>query len=522
MSAGRPPIPRYGRVLAVVLPIAVAVLWFLSQRDDSGPYTLGGPLLPWTPDQVESLTLTRDGAQYRVERGERGIWRLTGAVVDFADEERIDKLLTDLAATRGGPLLAGTEPMDRRYEFNGPGAMRLTIFGPESEPWRLALGAVNPVTGFVYASGAERTACFPVETSLRQRLLEIPDEIRAQTLLPSIRLSSVERLTIGGAEELVLRRDGEGWWLRWNPDERPGPGSIAGDYQRFYADRRIENAQGRWLRAADDAISLLMYQTSSLVVRRFVPPSEADPNLEAWGLRPPLRRIVLEGPGLRAGNLEKRVEIDFGPSLDGEVVAVRRLENVMLADDTALKKLELRPVDLLGLEVLSHPVVRADSFTVFVDEQLVLAGHRDAGLYAHELDVQKGDADRVDGRQAWIADYPVPGPTVDPGRMDVRLQTAVVALDRVPILAVFPPQREPEALAPNGRVRIEIERACGDETCRETLVLGTLLPDRLPAGSPAEARDPEGAAPAAVWFPRTGQLLQVPAAALTTLRNLAL
>lgn len=522
MSAGRPPVPRYGRLLAIVLPIAVAVLWFLSQRDDTGPYTLGGPLLPYTPEQVESLTLTRDGAQYRIGLSDQGIWQLSGAVVDFAEGERIQKLLADLGSARGGPLLAGTEPMDRRYEFNGPGAMRLAVFGPDAEPWRLALGAVNPVTGFVYASGAGRNACFPVEASLRQKLLELPDEIRTQTLLPPIRLEAVRRLTVGGAGEMVLRRDDDGWWLRWNEAERPGPGSVAGDYLRLYSDRRFEDEQGRWLRADDNAISLLLYQTSALVVRRFVPPSEADPNLENWGLRPAWRSVVLEGPELRAGNVTKRIEIDFGPSLDGETAAVRRLENVMLADDTALKKLELRPRDLLQLELRPYAVVRADSFTVAADDRLVLSGHRDAAVWEAELQQKKGDADRVDGRDAWIADFPVPGPTIQPGEMDVRLQSTVVALDRTEILAVFPPRPQPDALEQEGRVRIRIVRQCEGGPCAETVVLGTLRPDRLPPGSPPPARDPEGSAPVAAWFPATGQLLQVPATNLTTLRNLAI
>lgn len=520
MSANRTSLPRFGLVLAVLLPLAALLLWWLAHRSQADPFTLGGPLLPWSPEQVEELTLTRGGAQYRIERSEGGVWRLTGALVDFADAERVDKLLQALAAAQGGPLLPGSEPEDRRYEFNGPEAMRLAVFGPDAEAWRLSLGAVNPVTGFVYASGAGRSACFPVENSLRDRLLKLPDEVRATTLLPDFRLSAVQSLILGGAADLVLRRDEAGWWLRWNPDERVGPGGLAGAYQKWYGDRRLGDAQGRWLRANDDAISLLLFQTSSQVVRRFVPPSEAEPNLAAWGLEPPYRRVVMEGPELVAGPITQKIEIDFGASLDGDQVAAQRLENVLMTDDTALKKLEWRAVDLLDLAALSFPVVQADSLEVSYEGRLILAGHRDPAATQREIDTQHGDLDRVDGRRAWVADYPAPGPALDPGATDVRLQTVVITLDRLPILAVFAPQSTPAALAPAGRARVRIARGGGRPA--ETLLIGTLVAGSLPPGSSAPAPDPDGIAPTVLWRPGTGQLLQVPAAFLTTLRNLSL
>ncbi len=512
--------PRIGIVLAILLPLAVLALWRLNASRPGDEFTLGGPLLPYAAAQIEGLNVTHDGVQYRLESRE-GRWSLTGGVVDFVDDTRVSDLLSDLVAAAGGALLPGTEPLDRRYEFNGSEAVRLTVFGPDGSSTRLALGATNPVTGQVYASGAGRAACFPVEAAVRDRLRKLPDAIRIETLLPGFSLRAVTEVDIeGGTRRRLVRRDG-GWWLLWPHAHLAGLNPAAAEYQRLYEDRRWSDAQGDWIRASDDAVSLAVFRISSSNVRGFVPPGEVSSRRAQWGLDSYYRRVELRGeqlnplPDVDASLLR----IDFGASIDGEYVAALRGGNLVLTDDRVLEILEGPASDLVSLEALSFPVLRADSLSVVVDGNEVLAGHRDQQLFEAELAEQGGDVDRVEGRRSWKLDRAAVSSIGEDA--SVRIRTLAVVLDRLPLLTAFPPTATPDALQPANRAEVRISGDFAGQEIRAGLIIGTLDPTKLPAGSPAVRKDPEGGAAVALWRSDTGQLLQVPASLLASLRNLA-
>ena len=121
-------LPRPVLPLLILLAVAVAVLLWLRAHESGDPFTLGGPLLPVPADEVDGFLLTRLDGQYRFDRHENGTWSLGGAVTDFLSRTYTDRFVGNLALAQGGPLLPGTEVEDRRYEFNGEQAIRLTIF----------------------------------------------------------------------------------------------------------------------------------------------------------------------------------------------------------------------------------------------------------------------------------------------------------------------------------------------------------------------------------------------------------
>ena len=238
-------IPRPVWILALVLILAGGWLWKIRSDRPAFDFSLGGPLLTHTPEQIDGLLLTSGGAQYRLDRTGAGVWVLTGAVTDFVEASALEKALKKLASATGGRLLPGTEPEDRRYEFNGPGAIRLTVFTIDGERTSLALGAGNPTTGQFYACGAGRKSCFPVTAEFRQMLAELPATVRNRTLLPSFPLQSVTKVEIrGGRSDTRLERHQGRWWLLVQ-DQEEGPsltglGPLARSYQALYRDRRRE------------------------------------------------------------------------------------------------------------------------------------------------------------------------------------------------------------------------------------------------------------------------------------------
>ena len=512
-------------ILALVLILAGGLLGKIHSDRPAFDFALGGPLLPYTPDQIDGLLLTRGGAQYRLDRTGDGVWTLTGAVTDFVEVPALENFLKELTAARGGGLLPGTEPEDRRYEFNGPDAIRLTVFTLAGERTRLALGVSNPVTGLIYAFGAGRRACFPVTPEFRQALVGLPDAVRTQTLLPPFPLQSVTGVEIKGgrSDTRLIRQDGL-WWLRAEDPALDDLGPLTRSYQALYRDRRREREDGLWILADSGAVNLLVYEISSLIVREFVPAARAEANLADWNLDPPNRLVTLSGsqlnPDPRYGDPGSLV-IAFGLSLDGKLAPVRRLENVLLTDELALRSLEKSAADLVEIQALTFPAVLADSIQVLFQGREVLRGHRDPDQFARLLERKGNDLDRVGGRLAWVIDFPVfPVVTNPPNEpLHIRVRSLVVELDRLPILTVLPPAAEDGMFAEDGRSRITVFMTDPEGPRSEVLEFGWLEAERLPPGSPPLARSTEGERPAGLWLPRTGQLLQVPPQTLVTIRN---
>lgn len=521
-------VPRLGWLLLASLVLAAGLLWKIRADRPGSEFLLGGPLLQAAPDGITSFVFTRDGGQYRFQRQDSGDWTLSGGLTDFVNRPAVEKFLRELAAAQGGPLLPGTEPEDRRYEFNGPEGVRLTLFTADGDQERLALGTINPVTGLVYASGAGRTGCFPVAKELRETLYELPDGLRTKTLLPPFPFQDVQEVQAidGRTDRHLLRLDGH-WWLHADDPGLRGVDPVMRRYQALYSDRRLTRDDGLWILADEDAVGQLLYEISSLLVREFIPSSIAAANVEDWRLDPPYRRVLLRGEGInpaaRFGDPD-RLGIDFGLSLDGRLVPARRLDNVVTCDEEALRSLEKTPDELVHRQALAFPVILADSIRVEHENTVVLRGHRDPEAFAAIVAGKDDDLGRVEGRRAWLLDYPISTTTTTTRsgeKLHVRVQSLVVELERIPILAALSPTSEPGFL-PQDLAQVTLHASGPEGVVEQVVVMGWLDPARLPVGAVEGRGTNQEDRPAGLWLPATDQFLQIPGYLLITIRNIGL
>jgi len=515
-------VPRSTLYLAAVLVLAAGAL-FLARRGQTGPdHTLGGPLFAADPAQVQSLLLTKGQAQHRLERTPSGTWTLTGAYTDFLNQDAVESLLADLATATGGRLLPGTEPEDRRYGFNGPGAMRLTLMDKDRTTETLVLGTLNPVTNTYYASGAGREACFPVAVGLQQRLQTIPLALLQQSLLPPFAAESMDSVAVwsGDVEARYLRRDGR-WWLALNPGDETRLGPIFRDLLRLYPDRVVA-ADGRRLALANDAeVYQLIHDVSRVVADEVLTGAYGAEARERFGFDAPWRRIVLHGaainpdPGLGSAD---RLEIAFGQRTEADVIPVARRGVVLLTSVESVITLEKPLADLLDLGAMPLLLARGDSLTVEQDGAVILAGHRDATIGA------RTESMRVRSSDQWFTHYPSHKTEVyDAGQWHRMCRSLLVNLDRTPILAVLPPTRDPSVLQARERLRIRVRFNSDDGPDRAPgtvdLEMGYLELSKLPAGSPPLVDDNDNLPPVGLWDPVSGRLFQVSGHTLVSARS---
>jgi len=507
-------VPRSILILTVLLLVAVGALLVARQREPAVNYTLGGPLFPIDQSEIEGLLVTRQGAQYRLDRVTGETWSLSGAVTDYVDSLSVLKLLGTLTGAIGGPLLPGTDVEDRRYEFNGPEAIRLTVFVAGGEAISLALGTANPIANSFYASGAGRKACFMVPAALHRTLGDLPVSLQARILLPGVFRDRVERVDLrrGNRDFLVERRDGR-WWMLMPAEGLSFLGQEVRDYQAMYTDRRTRDEQGVWILASSATMNLLIYQVSDTIVRDIKSPSESATLLELWELDPPWRRVTLTGKGLNPdpnADSPDQMVIAFGPAQGVDWVPALRRGNVLVTDMVALEVLE-QPFGVLAHRTaLTFLVLKADTIELQREGRLLLRGER------------TGVAETTEGRKAWLTEFPEMGLTgLRPVDHHGLSQDLVVDLDRIPILAVLPATSDSAVLADRERVKITVSFGTGEDVRPEVMEFGFLVEDHLPAGSPPLVREEGGLSPVGVWFPASGKLLQIPAQTVVTARNLA-
>lgn len=500
-------------LLAVLTVVALAGLWWLS-RDQDADLTLGGPLFPVAAERIDGLLLTRQGLQFRFDRGEDGYWSLTGAMGDYLDQGAMAALVRMLPTATGGALLPGSVPEDRRYEFNGPDAIRLRVHLDDGQDISLLLGTINPVTGNYYASGAGRDGSFPVAAPLRDKLWMLPATVQARTLLPEFDPAQVQtiRLVRSGTTHEFARVAGT-WWLRLDGTGRAT--SLAGlpplvqQYEATYADRRRDAGGARWIMAAEQPVGQLIYEVSRIVVRDVLSPRQGAPRRTEWQLDPPWRQVELRGPGLNPDPTAPDTDafnLAFGPPVAPDRVPVLRRDNVLLTDEVAINLLDRGLEVFVAQDALNATARHADSLVVAREGRRLLEAARTAA------------AETPEGRTAWRTTFPAAHEGLAESDRHGLAQDLVVDLNRIPILAVLPPTDDPAVLAAAGRVRITLSwQEGGRELVLES---GTLQPDHLPAGAGPLARTTDDAPPAGLWFPATGKLLQIPASLVVTARSM--
>jgi len=516
-------LPRSTTYLAAVLAVALGVLFFLRRNPPPPDYTLGGRLFTASPDSIEGLLVTRSGAQYRIDRTASGAWTLSGAVSDFLDQQAVDHVLDKLSSATGGRLLPGSRPEDRRYEFNVPEAVRLTLFTTGGGKENLAIGARNPVTGLYYGSGAGRQACFPVSAGLRDLLAGLPGDLQLKTLLPPVDRQKVREIEVRrGSRSYLLRRRHRRWWLRMPAEGEAALGSWYHKYSSLYRDRREEEEGVTWLLADDQAARLIIHQGTRTIVKQILPPVEAARYRQELELDPPWRRIVLRGTGINPDPLAAsadRLEITFAHALDQERVPAIRRGNVLITEPEAIRMVGEPLGSLLDSRALDFLISRADSLTVEREGRLLLRAHRDPGP------LQPGKRGKERPVDFWLTDFPDRAASgLDQRTHDARSRNLLANLERMSALRILPPTRDPEVLKQKERVRLvvwypDVEQPVpGEGHGRMVLEIGYLDEKRLPAGSPEPAAEQDGLAPVGLWRPATGQLLQIPGTTITTTR----
>ena len=522
-ASGSPgPLPRSTVYLAVILLVAVTVLFFLRRQPVQRDYTLGGRLFEATADQVEGLLLTRQGVQYRLDRTADGVWTLSGAISDFLDQAAAATMVDKLTSASGGRLLPGSLPEDRRYDFNGPGALRFTLFTTDGGSEPLAVGAQNPVTELYYGSGAGRQSCFPVSAGLRELLAALPASLQLKTLLPEVGREAVTEMEIWrGDQRDLLQRWNNRWWLKMPEAGTAVLGPWYRDYATLYGDRQAERDDGLWLLANDQEARLVIFECSQSIVKEIKAPGDAARLRGDLDLDPPWRKVVLHGPDINpdptAGPADK-LEIAFAQASSQNLVPVLRRGNLLLTESTAVATVSQPLADLLDARALDFVIALADSLVLEREGRLLLMSHRDKNP------AQPGERFKERPVDFWRTDFPVKGPTDQAERSyHGHTQNLLTNLDRTKMLRVLPPTSDATVLKDNEKVRLKLwfsegPKALGAPKGEVVLVIGFLDTDRLPAGSPDLASSEDGLPPVGLWRPDTGQLLQIPGFTITTVR----
>jgi len=498
---------RHSMWLLALLAVALVSLIMMRGRAPKVDYTLGGPLFDVPATAIDGLLLTRDGAQYRLDRQDDGVWVLGGATSDWLEANSMLSLLRTITNGRGGPLLPGTEPEDRRYEFNGDESIRLTVFGVNGNRSTLVLGTSNPVTGNFYGSGAGREHCFPVSPDFRNRLAELPNFVRLTRILPPFAPEALEGIELARDGEVFrLERRTNRWWLLRNQVVDAALSPLARSYHGIYDDRRLDTASGRWLLADERVVANLIYEVSESRVREFLSPTPSESQLRSYRLDPPWRQVTFIGKGLdpdRQYGVLDRLTAAFGPPADDKIAPVMRRDQILMTDNTALGTLRRPLGDLVDAGAFTFRFDRADSFMVEREGFPIMSGRREQ---------QEWEASSAPG--VWSS--------LDPEELTYRSRQVALEMDRTPLLAVLPPTSDPRVLADKDRVRMTIWFSDAGDTVVQTRVVefGYLQRKNMSGGESDLVTPLDGIHPIVAWLPDSGQLLQVKTDILITARNL--
>lgn len=498
----------------ILVLVLGAGLFALLRRDDGpggGERLLGGLLLDMDPATVSQIIVTEHGRQHRLERGAGTHWSLRGAIHDWVEPQLLAIRLTELAGAQGGAVLAGTVPEDRRYEFNGPDGVRLVVVHEDGREVRLAMGATNPVTGFVYASGGGRPGCFPIMRETRDVIAGLAESVRLLKLLPPVDLADLASIDLAwGDRPLHLWQADGRWWLQVSGPEDPRLPDLARDYHGHYDDRWRREEGRLGYQAHLETVGLLVHDITDNPAAMLVGPDDLAQARAAWGLDRIWRRVDLHGEGIDpdpSADRPDHLSIAFAAPLDPERIPFLRRDLPLLAGTTPRQSLDL-PLDAFAdRRALTMQVMPADTVLLAGQDGLLLR-------VAHDRTI----TGRFDGRHEWVA---LP-PLSRMGSEEDAQTTAshfVVEVDRLATLAVLPPTSDRRVLKDDERLKLTL--VWNDPPHREEYEVGVLDPAYLPPGSPTLADAPANPGPVGLWRPADGRLLQVSSNLVLTGRNLA-
>ncbi len=397
-------------IAAAVVVLAV-ILWQWSGRG-TAPDAGETPLLRSSPADIVAIEVRQPGGASRLERADGG-WQLAGVVTDFVDTSRVQPLLHSLAAATAGPPIPGAASDDRRFGFADADAVELLLTFRDGHSVQLGMGALNPVTGLVYARGAGRDGVFVVTGPLRDLWTTVPDAVRLRRLLPDIVRAEVDTVRIfarGAAQPLLIARAEGRWWAR---QPGTGLGTRVARYQQFYDDRRRTDAAGTWVLAEDRALSSLIYEVSETQVVDFAPAGAEAAVAVEMGLEPPYRAVEL----VLADGVRHR--LDLGELQENDLVWARRGASVVATQALALRTVEGPFADFADLGAFSFAFAGADSYSL----DGLLTGRADP-----------------DSAGRWLPTGASGGTLPIATRAAMNLLSDLqVAMDRLPALDILPP-----------------------------------------------------------------------------------
>lgn len=484
------------RILAAVVMLVLVGagirLWRWSEGGERGPDFLGGPLFHFTVDEIDALEMRRVQGTTWLKKDENGSWILTGEVTDIVDPVRVRAELSMLTQGFGLPVLAGTQPDERRFGFGGAQSLELVFHLRGEARQRLALGDHNPVTDVFYASGAGRSGVFGVSGALHAAALRLPDSVRMARLLPQLRSADLDSLHLGRRGDVTLflaRIFDDRWWMR-RPARSPALAGKAARYHERYADRRIEHGGSIWFLADDRNVRDLVYDVTGATITIPGPDQHMADILLDEDLVAPYRTLDLWVRGGPSYHVEFGREMALTAEFN-VVPAIRQGSALVLLRPELVWSLLLPVSAFLDLGALSFRTAIADSFRVDEPDRPLLWAVRAADPQAR----------REAFRSIW-------DPVVPPGwSLNLDRETAANHLtdlqgdfDALECLAVLDPEpADPLQTADRWRLRAWVPGQGMHEVW-----LGRLRRDGRPV----------------VWSPADGKCLEVPQQILVTLRNL--
>ncbi|MFQ5881860.1 MAG: DUF4340 domain-containing protein [Candidatus Methylomirabilales bacterium] len=276
------------------------------------------PLL-FEQDAVKAVSLHTGPLRLRLERQEKGGWRITEPIQVKADSGKVADLLRSLTQDQVKAFLDKPPKNLKSLGLDPPrGAIRLTL--EDRAEATLLLGQVQKREGGVYARRKGEERVLVLREEFDKELPKRVANLRDRTLLALDR-GKVEQIEIESPKGRTLLSKVEGTWRMKEPEEA-------------LADQRL--------------VEDLLWDLSGARVKEFV--TDQAKSLKPYGLQDPSVTIRLLG---KEGRPVTSLALNRAEKREGAYVRVADGQAVYLVEARLYEQLEKGPFDLRFRQVLS-------------------------------------------------------------------------------------------------------------------------------------------------------------------------